>query len=102
MKIPKTLKIAGHKVEVFNNHHFQEREDVDGHGNLTNNFIMIGDTIESESQRASVFLHEIMHFIVYRYLANLNSLKEETIDSLTEGLFQVLRDNKLNFSDEEE
>ena len=99
MKIPKSIKIAGHIVEVFDNYHFKERGDVDGDSNLTNNYIMIGYTIESESTKAQIFLHEILHHIGLRYLGDANFLKEEATNSLSEGLLQVLRDNKLDFGD---
>ena len=100
VKIPKTIKVAGHTVKILNNYKFHERRDVDGHSNLSDNYMILGDDVKSESERAMIFLHEICHFVLYRYLGDSSFLSERDIQSLTEGIFQVLRDNKLDFSKE--
>ena len=99
MKIEKEIKIAGHIVEVIRGHHFREKRGSDGLADFGGNRILLDGGIDSESEEAQIFLHEILHHIVYRYIGDTGILEERTISSLTEGLFQVLRDNKLDFAD---
>jgi hypothetical protein len=47
-----------------------------------------------ESKRAEIFLHEIFHQISDKYGLELN---EKLTKPLAMGLFQVLRDNDLDF-----
>ena len=94
MKIPKKLKILGHWFRV----QLVETEIIPGLGGDFQgryNLIRIAQN-QAESQRAEVFLHEIMELISVSLELGI---EHPQISALSEGLFQVLRDNCLDFSD---
>ena len=103
MKIPRSIKIQAHKIEIRVVKTIKEFTDVLGYANLTQNLIVMrthynGEKLK-ESTRAEVFMHEILHEV-----AELNAIKltEQQIKQLGGGLLQVIRDNKLNFLDKTE
>jgi len=86
MDIKNRLKIGGHEYTV----EFTEAENMDdscGETDRHKNRIRICET-DPRSQQEETVLHEILHA--------LNSgLKEEVIDGLAVGLYQVLKDNDM-------
>ena len=92
MKIPKVLKILGYTYTV------KEVEPEDdfineavGRIDRWKNRIVIKKTLSS-AMKESALLHEILHAI------DVNGrLTEVQIEDLAEGLYQVLKDNKLYF-----
>ncbi len=100
MKIPKSIKILGHEVQILNHYRFREQTDCEGLSDTNTNTIWLSDTVNDEtipeSRRAEILLHEIMHFV--NHFCNTEIPEDKhTLQSVV--LFQVLRDNKLNFYD---
>ena len=105
MQIPKTLKIGGHVYDVICPYTFSERGDIDGQHDSENNNIKI-DPLDKwthkekpESSVATVFLHEILH--ACDAITGQGMFEgaggEVRAEGLSETLFQVLRDNDLDF-----
>ena len=101
MKIPNKLKIGGHIVKVLKDYKFIERSDIVGQAIYCQNEIRLCSQTEmgpiAEGVVAANFLHEIFHHVCERY--NGEQLPEEVVVRVSEGLFQVLRDNKLRFDE---
>lgn len=106
MKIPKTLKISGHSYKVTFPYIFTERFDRWGDCDDAIKQIRIMEVDGSGTKRAEsaisvTFLHEILHAI--DYLTGHEQFRgpegEKRIEAISEGLFQVLRDNKLRFDE---
>jgi len=86
MKIPQTLKIGGHIVKVL----LVDTEDINnncGEQNAARNIIKIRKDMP-QTQIESTLIHEIIHHCN-------TSLKEDIVGSLSEQLYQVLKDNSL-------
>jgi hypothetical protein len=93
MRIPRKLKISGHIFEV---RPMSEIDKADSMGcvNTAHTAIVI-DMGVAESQLASTLIHELIEII-----NNINNigLSHNQICTLESGLFQAIRDNKLDFS----
>ena len=91
MKIPGTLKIGAHKFKVLQK---TEAEVVSGNlgaCQVTTCRIWINTSPEiAISQREQSFFHEVMEALNGLYQLNLEHHKIETI---AEGMYQVLNDN---------
>jgi len=98
MKIPKQVKIGGHTYKVLYPYQFKERSDVFGTCNSARNEIRLTnldgngfklpmDVIEQN------FIHELLHAISIVYYND--NLEEKTVEVLSQGLYQVLSDNKM-------
>ncbi len=86
MKIPSKLKIGGHIISV------REVEMIDdttcsGDSSYTNGEIRLNIDL-AQTQKEASLIHEIFHFLN-------TTLNHELLDSLSEQIYQVLRDNKL-------
>lgn len=97
MKIPKTLKIGGHRVEILQKTELQSTYI--GLAHYATNKIELRTEFDDEqipeSRITETFLHEVLHFI------SDNSglgLKENQINGLACQLLQVIRENKLDFA----
>ena len=95
MKIPDKLKVGGQVYKVVWDDKLLSNEDCIGlarHNQLTIYLCKIfrggklAKTIIEEN-----LLHEIIHTVDVTY--NNHSLDEKTVDRLSEGLYQVLKDN---------
>jgi hypothetical protein len=106
MKIPRRIKVAGHWIKIVQAKkctfkilptkiQLGESDNLDN--TITLRLKFAGDNI-SESNIAETFLHEIIHVIDHKF--NLG-LKEDSVYKLSQGLFAVIRDNKINFLSEE-
>lgn len=98
MRIPKQLKVGGHWYKIIYPYSFRERTDRMGHCDYAMQEIVISESDNNgvkvpQSKTKETFLHEILHAVDWVY--NADSLKEEDIDRMAEGLYQVLSDNKL-------
>lgn len=99
MKIPIEVKIGGHKVTVELISAFEEgRKNVVGRAMHGSKKIILSQEsrgeIHTESYTAENFLHELLHHIDLVYNVKLT---EGQVRRLSEGLFQVLVDNDLDF-----
>jgi len=107
MEISKELKIGGHNFKVLCPYSFRERCDVDAQCDKVLNEIRISclDGFGSERPESNItvdFLHEIIHSVdkifCNRKLERLGlDVEEEIVSGLSQGLYQVLHDNKLHF-----
>ena len=96
MKIPKKVKIAGHYYRVKQDDKGLVKEHLIGTTN--NDFKEIRLCKHYKSSRAGVkseieetFLHEVLHAVDKNY--NNDSLTEKALNRLSQGLYQVLKDN---------
>lgn len=91
MKIPTILKIGGHKVKVS----IEDLEAVEcsGDWDSTKNLIRIHSE-ETKSQQEATLLHEIMHAMNANFT---ESFGHAFLESFSQQLYQVLKDNKLHF-----
>ena len=108
MVIPERLKIGGHIYDVIYPYSFTERGDRKADHCGIENTIRIdprdcySHEICPESSIAVTFLHEILH-ACDRLTGDMlfrGDDGEKCIEGLSESLFQILRDNKLDFSNE--
>ena len=95
MKIPDKVKVAGQVYKVVWDDEFLSNEGFIGlacHNQLT---IFLCKTYRGEKLAKSIIeenvLHEILHAVDVNY--NNHSLDENTVDRLSEGLYQVRKDN---------
>jgi len=95
MKIPEKIKVAGHVYKVKWDDRYLTNE---GYVGLSiHNKLLIylckkyRGNILAKSVIEETFLHEILHCIDTNY--NNHELSEEQVDRLSEGLYQVLKDN---------
>lgn len=93
MKLPNIIKIGGHVYSVSSSNTLAR--DNDAHGSSCGNALEITiDTTIPEQNQESALLHEILEQINYRYELRL---EHRQITILESALYQVLRDNDLNF-----
>jgi len=104
MKIPNKLKIGGHEYRVVFPYVFTERFDRYADSDDARKIIHISDFDGGGNKRAESgisvsLLHEILHAIDHLtgHEQFFGPDGEKRIEALSEGLFQVLRDNKLRF-----
>ena len=104
MNIPNTLKIGGHIVKINKTDDMPTMSGNMGESWNAYNSIKV-NTHFPESQQAITLIHEILHHIMsnlgYAYKKDENDSShihtEQTVEALAQGLFQVLRDNNLDF-----
>lgn len=98
MRIPKTLKVGGIKYKV-EKHRVLDKDTgkfsaIAKHRQAV---IKLGLTFEGEAydiqKIEESFMHELIHCVDSVY--NNQSLNEDTVDRLSQGLYQVLKDNHL-------
>jgi predicted SprT family Zn-dependent metalloprotease len=105
MKIPESLRIMGHDVEVIHPYVFVERDDCHGLASLDSDKILLsaqnnGELLK-ESQIAENLLHEIGHHISWIVTGNVRLADDEPKHSMIfRLLFQIIRDNDLDFREE--
>lgn len=103
MKIPTKIKVAGHSVAIKQSKVFTKNPSLLGLAYMPGNKIDLFTTFEKEelpeTTKSEIFLHEILHQVSDKYAIRL---RENQVKQLAGGLFQVIRDNKLNFLDTQE
>lgn len=88
MKIPPSLKVGGHQIKVeLVDPTDPELDGACGMFIRTNNRILIDKTL-SRSQLEQSLIHEIFHALNWE-------LKEEFIESFSQQIYQVFKDNNL-------
>lgn len=94
MNIPKEIKIGAHIIEIEE----VTPKSISGAGSYRDYYHLIrieNDFDSKESKIAETLLHEIMEVIK---LKNNLSIDHTHLTVLSESLFQVLRDNRLDFT----
>jgi hypothetical protein len=97
LKIPNKLKVGGINYKVIKNYEFIETE-LGGQALHTEALIRLSQkgynngTYTKEKQE-EVFMHELLHCVDRIY--NNGKLEEDVVDRLSQGLYQVLKDNKM-------
>lgn len=90
MRIPTKLKIGAVTYEVKLVKDLKDGSDsVDGLYDVTNNTISIDETLSQEAKEIT-FIHEILH-------ACNSTMNHEFLDSLSEQIYQVFKENQLCF-----
>ena len=96
MKIPEQLKIGGHWYEIKFN---ENRENETGNEHPASSYSRVNkiwiDKNQTISRQESCLLHEIIEMLNYEFQLGL---EHKVISQLDSGLYQVLKDNKLNFT----
>jgi len=95
MKIPKTLKVGGMVYTVKQGHQFSENELVGQADHRQLEIRLIDKEFAgrpyAQSKIEECFIHELLHCVDCVY--NNNKLTEDTVGNLSQGLYQVLKDN---------
>lgn len=103
MHLPTNLKIGGFDWTVEKNAHVSTEGSTFGstHTNTQKIFLDPGTT---DQKNAQTLLHEVIHAVTWqsglsRRLEKFEDrkLEEEIVQSISMGLYQVLRDNKIDF-----
>jgi len=98
MKIPSKLKVGGHIYKIIKNYKFTQDPKLIGQADHDLGEIRLSPYEATGNHRMpsrieECFMHEILHCINNVY--NENKLVEEELGRLSQGLYQVLKDNKL-------
>jgi predicted SprT family Zn-dependent metalloprotease len=99
MKIPRKLNISGQIVKITQKRYLnKDLKNHVGRAVFSSNSIelskkCLGDHVD-EQYMAVTLLHEIIHHIDHKMGVGL---KEAQVDRLAVGIYQVLKDNKLQF-----
>ena len=95
MKIPDKIKVAGHYYKIKWDDEYLSNEGIIGFAWHNRLIIFLCKIFRGEKLTKSIIeenlLHEIIHAVDVNY--NNHSLDEKTVDRLSEGLYQVLKDN---------
>lgn len=96
MNIPNKVKVAGITYKVIKNHPFNG-ESYAGQAVHTEAEIRLGERVDGKKydkqKIEETFIHEILHCIDSVY--NSQGLDEGTIDRLSQGVYQVFKDNSI-------
>lgn len=93
MKIPQVVKVGGHPVKV----RIVDSSDLDNTGDYNNYYKLIRLVEEADTPESSVseaLMHEIFECINIQNNLNIN---HTALTVLSEFLFQVIRDNQIDF-----
>lgn len=90
MKIPKELKIGGHIVKIIESKNLKSYEC--GYTDFDKNEILIHEKL-SQSMKELTLIHEIFHFMNSE-IHSENSWSHALLESLSQQIYQVLKDNK--------
>jgi len=93
MEIPKVVKIVGHEYEVVMTPRLFASDATSGVCDTARHTITLDENF-AESHVAETLLHEIIEGLNYHLELELD---HRILSALSEGLFQVLRDNKLTW-----
>lgn len=90
MEIPKELKIGGITYQIILSNKWYEDNGADGetfYDNENGNAIYIRESLTQEAKEVTL-IHESLH-------AMNSTINHEFLDSLSEQIYQLLKDNKL-------
>lgn len=95
MKIPNKIKVAGHDYKIKWEDKRLSKEELFGQADFVGCKISLCKNYEKQRRNKSeverTLVHEILH-VVDRHYNNCH-LKEKEVARLSEGLYQVLKDN---------
>ena len=94
MNIPDKIRIMGHEYSVTLDDKLFARESVGCAKACANSLEITLASNVPESRQAEGFLHEIIEMLKYTLQVKIN---HNDLSALSEGLFSVIRDNKLDF-----
>ena len=100
MNIPKTLKIGAFDYDVFETETSKELESKYMGCSLVDKQEIHLDKSLKPQKKSAVFMHEILHSVFHSVSMDESPVSEHEeyiIDALSQGLYQVLKDNKLQF-----
>ena len=103
MNIPLSLKIGGHEITVIPEYVFRERGDLCGQADCITNEIRLQRFPEATLDCTAyyqTFIHEVLHFIDKVYNSNKLVNDDDMVERLSQGIYQVFKDNKLKLWDE--
>jgi len=93
MKIPKKLKVGGFDYDIIFDDKFVEKETLCGQHQPNRLKIILQTGVYNQQKIDQTFWHEVAHAISCVYLGE-NEMTEDQIDNFSQGLYQVLKDNK--------
>lgn len=97
MKIPNKLKVGGINYKIKKDYRFKEtilQGQCDAiQAELRISYVDQGGNRRNFEKIEETFIHEVLHAVDSCY--NNNKLDEESTDRLANGMYQVLKDNKL-------
>jgi len=101
MKIPKNIKIGwrDYKVKFVEERRDEKGDYLDGEIDFLNHIIYIDDNLPSEDEKVIAFLHEVVHGIFNSQCHSDWCDNEDLVEGVSEGLFQLMRDNPKIFND---
>jgi len=99
LDLPKSLKVGGHRVKIIHPYDFPEGAGAIADYDQATNQIRIGCISHdgryiSKSYAFICFLHELLHAIDETSSHHIFIDHEDALDAVSEGLYQVLVDNK--------
>lgn len=102
MRIPGSLRIMGHDVDVLYPYVFTERDDCHGLASPDTDKVMLASQTNgeplTEAKIAENFLHEIGHHVSWIVTGNLRLGEDEPKHAMIfRLLFAIIRDNDLDF-----
>jgi len=98
VKLPKFVKVCGHRYRVIYPYRFTERNDIVGQHDYSGKEIRIAsDTFSGEPMADSsivvAFIHELLHAVDYMSGSRIFDENENAIEVFSELLYGVLIDN---------
>lgn len=101
MNIPSKVKVAGYDylVERPPSTFLDGAQAVDGLHNAGSQCIKVA-RIGTDDYQNTVFLHELLHAIIYAFTPDEQD--EKFVEQVSKGLYQVIKDNPEIFSDSKE
>jgi len=98
MKIPSHIKVGGAMYNViFVDEISEANPEVDGNVNFSKQTIKLKNG-GCEEYLEQTFLHELLHILFDFCYINIDKEQEENVvERLSKALYQVLKDNDINF-----
>jgi len=95
MNIPDKVRVGGHEYRVVKDYVFVERADLTAQAAHDTCAIRLGQGYREScrSKQEEIFIHEILHSVDWVY--NGGKLEESSVENIGQGLYQVLKDNKI-------
>lgn len=99
MKIPETVKIGwrNYTVKMIDERRDETGQILDGEIDFSNRIIYI-DKTQNIDEQIVVFLHEVVHGIFKSQCHSDWGDNEDLIEAVSEGIFQLMKDNPKLFS----
>lgn len=101
MKIPKKLKIGGFIWTIVENQDVNNESNVFGSTHYKKQKLFVEPLLNiTQQKREQCLFHEIMHALwwqtgLFERYKDTPKMEEEIIQTLSNGLYQVLKDNSL-------